>query len=131
MKQICISRSAIHENSESFGKYKKTLNEKDLSLEQVKDFPSDMIAPPIAIIEKDDDVCVDDRGSQHTNEVLVNNVVIKDEHGNVLLTLYHVPEKQITMGSYKANIWIETDQEIEVSDKLFHYDKDTNRIVER
>jgi len=91
----------------------------------------DIIEPPIAIIDKAKEVSIGDRGSQHTNETLVHHVIIKDKEGNVLLTLHHIPEKAITMGSYKVNIWLETEQEIEISDKLFHYDKDTNMIVER
>ena len=53
--------------------------------------------------------------------ILTHKVEIKDENGNVLVTLYHSPA---TKGWCDANVWIETDAEIDISNEMVFLNDD-------
>jgi len=104
-KMICVSRPALHHN--------KSVTE---------DFH-----PPIKILLKKDKKNLLDKnvGKPNPDAILTHKAEIKDENGNVLVTLYHSPT---SMGWCGANVWIETDAEIDISDGIVFLNDDNEFV---
>jgi len=65
------------------------------------------------------------RDSKSSDDILAHKAEIKDENGNVLITIYHSPASK---GLCDANVWIETDAEIDISNEMVFLNDDGEYI---